>query len=343
MASEGAVQREESGLEPDAPVDWPATWRRNVSQPMGGTLVLRRWERRLRLPENLLAHRVLHELATDAAHAARTTATPIEAAPLRQLHERATRQLARPPWRNMGPVVREDATLRQAEQRIRLRLAPFPAYGQLLAWWQQWSGWHQPESGARSSSTDPWDPALEADWLFELLLLFEILALLSRHLPVHQLRSLNENSQQPLFLATTPEGPLLVYYQTGSMFAAQRSLDEIWGIPDIVLQLPGVEPSYVILDAKNYGPDGHTQAIYKMLGYLYQFGYDPGGTHTFDRVHAGVLAFPTEEREGRGLRNWQQELPGAQAVMSFVHPLLPDEQYTGLDEFVGWLLGRMRD
>ncbi len=104
------------------------------------------------------------------------------------------------------------------------------------------------------------------------------------------------------------------------MFAAQRSLADIWGVPDIVLQLPGAPPSYVILDAKNYGPSGHTQALYKMLGYLYQFGYDPRGTHAFERIHAGVLAFPTEEREGRALRHWQRDLPSAQAVLSFVLP-----------------------
>ncbi|MDQ4077368.1 MAG: hypothetical protein M3220_14115, partial [Chloroflexota bacterium] len=195
---------------------------------------------------------------------------------------------------------------------------------------------HQPGSGVHSLL----DPALEADLLFELLLLFELVAALARHLPVRQSRALAEDSQAPSFVAQTPQGQLLVYYQTGSMFAQQRSLVDIWGVPDIVLQLPGEPPSYVILDAKNYGPSDHTQAIYKMLGYLYQFGYDPTGTHAFDRVLAGILAFPTEEREGKGLRNWQRNLPGAQAVMSFVLPPLSDAEYTGLDDLVSWLLER---
>ncbi len=338
LSSEGELRREESSLTPRAPVDWPSTWRRALGQPAGAPLVTRRWERHLALPENRLALHCLRALATDARLAQRSATSPAEAAPLRQLEGRGSRRLQRPPWLHFAADTVHEAELLEATQRIRRDAARQPAYVALLAWWQTWQRWQPPERGSHPLL----DPALEADWLFELLLLFELVTALARHLPLRQNRALGGSSRAPLFVASTPRGPLLVFYQSGAMFSQQRSLSDIWGIPDLVLQLPGDAPSYVILDAKNYGPSGHTQAIYKMLGYLYQFGYDPTGSHAFHRVHAGVLAFPTDEREGHALRNWQRDLPGAQAVMSFVLPPLPDGRYTGLDELVAWLLNHVR-
>jgi hypothetical protein len=81
--------------------------------------------------------------------------------------------------------------------------------------------------------------------------------------------------------------------------------------------------------------------LYKMLGYLYQYGYAADGEHRFGKVLAGALAFPTEEKEGQGLRNWQRELPGAQRVFGFVLPPLPVGHYSGMSELVRWLAGRL--
>jgi hypothetical protein len=336
LASMGELRRQESSLSAHAPVDWPATWRRTLTRPGNTGLITRHWERQLDLPENRLAYHALQALAVDAAAAASAVTSRQEAAPLLSLSERARRSLQRPPWRYFA-VGAQEAPLQEAAGRIRKNLPHRPAYGALLAWWQQWQMWHQPATGARPLL----DPALEPDWLFELLLLFELVTALARYFPIRQNRALGGDSRIPAFVARTPRGPLSIFYQTGSMFASSRSLTEIWGIPDIVLQLPGALPSYVILDAKNYGPKGHTEAIYKMLGYLYQFGYDPSGSHAFHRIHAGVLAFPTHDREGHDLRNWQRDLPGAQAVMSFVLPPLADARFTGLDDLVAWLIERL--
>ncbi len=335
LSSEGEPRREESGLSPHAPVDWPATWRRNLRRPGETVLVLRHWERNFHLPENQLAFHALLSLAQNAEIALRSALSPAEAAPLRRLRDDAQRHLRQPPWRTFNADGAE-AWVSEAETRIRQTLPHRPAYTALLAWWQQWQVWHQPCGGDHPLL----DPALEPDLLFELLLLFELVFTLAQHFPVRQSRPLGGDSRAPLFTAETGRGPLLLFYQTGTMFAEQRSLEEIWGIPDIVLQLPGNLSTYVILDAKNFGSNNHTQAIYKMLGYLYQFGYDAAGTHRFERIHAGILAFPTDEREGHALRNWQRHSPDAQAVMSFVLPPLPDERYTGLQAFVDWLVGR---
>ncbi|MBA3532558.1 MAG: hypothetical protein H0T73_11595 [Ardenticatenales bacterium] len=336
LASEGDLRREESTLTPNAPVDWPATWRRGLGRPADAPLVTRRWERNLHLPENYLAHRALRALAQDSDVALHSATSPEEAAPLRRLREQASRRLQRPPWHSFRADDGE-VLLREASERIRRALPQRPAYGPLLAWWQQWQNWQQPSPGNQPLL----DPALEPDWLFELLFLFELVAALAQHFPIRQGRALGGRSRAPVFIAQSASGPLMLHYQSGSMFSGQRSLAEIGAIPDIVLQLPGAEPQYVILDAKNYGSSGHTQAIYKMMGYLYQFGYDPAGEHRFEQTLAAILAFPTAEREGEGLRHWQREMPGGQSVMSFVLPPLPDERFTGLNEVVAWLLARV--
>lgn len=343
LASEGELIYSPSRLPPRAPIDWPATWRRQVSRPVleEASLTVRHWVRLLELPENLLALVALQALWADLNSTLQQPLSEQEAAPLHALFARTSQRLRRPPWRYLAhqfPRAREKAFVAEiviaATQRIRERLGTRPAYVALLAWWQQWQQWRQPITGPHSL----FDPALEPKWLFELLLLFELVATLARHLPLRQTRALAERSTIPVFTAQTAQGTLAIYYQTGSMFKTQRSLTDIWGIPDIVIRLPNEKPSYVILDAKNYAPKGHTQAIYKMLGYLYQFGYSATGEHHFDQVQAGVLAFSTNEREGNALRHWQRSSPNAQAVMSFVLPPLPDERFTGLDEFVRWLL-----
>ena len=356
LVSEGELRREECRLTPNGPVDWPATWRRQFARPVDPPIVTRHWTRILDLPENYLAYQALHALAHDAHRALNASATlqanaplsPEESAPLRRLRDRSRLRLQRAPWAGFstqGATHFKDAlhlfrrgTSHLASRRASL-LSVRPAYAALLAWWQQWQSWHQPATGPHSLL----DPDLEPKWLFELLLLFEVVAALSRYFPIRQSRALAENSCTPAFVAQTPAGALALFYQTGSMFTNQRSLKDIWGVPDMVLALPGHEARYLILDAKNYGPNAHTQAIYKMLGYLYQFGYNGTGKHNFDRILAGVLAFATNEREGCGLRNWQQAAPDAQAVMSFVLPPLPDERFTGLEELVTWLLEQIGD
>ena len=353
LISEGTLQRRESSLTPNGPVDWPATWRRQLGHPTDSPIITRRWTRTLDLPENHLAYYALKAVAHDCQAALSSvsdtphTLTLAERAPLRRLRDQIVLRLQRPPWNTLfvkrksalnlhSPLAMPNVSTFLAHRSSHL--SAHPAYMALLAWWQQWQGWQQPAAGQHALL----DPELEPKWLFELLLLFEVVAALAYHFPIRQTRALAQNSAQPAFIAETPTGPLALFYQTGKMFSNQRSLKDIWGIPDVVLRLPGSKPTYLILDAKNYGPSAHTQAIYKMLGYLYQFGYNASGKHHFDEVLAGVLVFPTNEREGYGLRNWQEAIPNAQAVMSFVLPPVPDKQFTGLQELIAWLIEQMK-
>jgi hypothetical protein len=331
LASGGEVTRVEGGLSARGPVDWHQTWRRQLERGEQTLLVTRHWKRKLDLPENRLLFHALQEVADGAERALRAPIFPEEAAPLRAIEERARYALRRPPWRDMESGDRD--SIRRAAQRVQ-RLPGRPAYAALLRWWDEWQFLQETVPGTAPLA----EPALEPDWLFELLLLFELVNALAAHLPVRQCRALYQDSRLPAFVARAPGGGLEIFYQSGSMLAEQRSLADIRAIPDIILRLPGPEPSYVILDAKNYVSSGHTQALYKMLGYLYQFGYSGTGHHHFHRVRAGIIAFPTLEREGHGLRHWQRDLPGAQMVSSFVLPPLPDPRFTGLQELVQWLI-----
>ena len=353
LISEGQLERKEGSLTPNGPVDWPATWRRQLARPTNSPIITRHWTRSLDLPENHLAYYALKAVAHDAQAALSRLSNVAHSfasadyAPLRQLRDQTHLRLQRQPWNKL--LAKRSEHLKKSWLRFTKNpttflahrsshLSGYPAYIALLAWWQQWQGWQQPITGEHNLL----DPELEPKWLFELLLLFEVVAALAKYFPIRQTRALAQGSQQPAFVAQTPSGPLALFYQTGKMFNKQRSLKDIWGIPDIVLRLPGNEPTYLILDAKNYGPSAHTQAIYKMLGYLYQFGYNATGEHHFNKVLAGVLAFSTNEREGYQLRNWQETAPNAQALMSFVLPPLPDEQFTGLQELITWLVEQIK-
>jgi hypothetical protein len=333
LASEVELHHQESHLTPRGSIDWPATWRRGLGRAIDAPLVTRHWVRRLDLPENYLAFHALSSLADNANLTLDRSLSLEEAAPLRHLRDRVRYKQQRPPWSRFSSQKVNHSMTNILIERVRQRLPSRPAYQALLAWWQQWQSWHQPTTGDHFLLA----PELEPEWLFELLLLFEIVAALAKHLPVRQARALSGNSRTPAFIAETPAGLLTIFYRTGSMFKAYRSLEDIRGIPDIVLGLPSHEPTYIILDAKNYGATGHTQAIYKMLGYLYQFGYNPTGKHHFKHILAGILAFPTNEREGKALRHWQRTTPEGQSVMSFVLPPLPDEQFTGLEEVILWV------
>lgn len=330
MASGGRLHRSESHLPPNAPIDWAQTWRRNLSPGAYTPIVTRRWLRELDLHENQLALLCLHEIAQPIAGEQRLL--PEERGPLTHLRGQVNDILNRPPWRDLTlPTTAPNVEV------LRERVLHRPAYLRLIAWWIQWQAWRQPTTG---NATLP-DPDVEPSLLFELLVLFEIVTELARHYSVRQYRPLAGDPRAPAFIARTPSGPLYVYYQTGTPLNTQRSLDDLYGIPDIVLRLPGTVDRFVIVDAKNYGPAAHAQALYKMLGYLYQYGYAPDGSHRFEQMLAGVLVFPTEEKEGTGLRNWQKEIPNSQSVLSFVLPPTPDEHYTGLAEFGVWLKERV--
>ena len=67
------------------------------------------------------------------------------------------------------------------------------------------------------------------------------------------------------------------------------------GTPDVVIRIGG---RTILGDMKNYAPRNYTQAIYKMLGYLYNFGYP----HRWNEIDAGVLFFPEPSEQHPGFR-----------------------------------------
>ncbi|MCB0076310.1 MAG: hypothetical protein KDD73_02730 [Anaerolineales bacterium] len=318
-------------LPPRATVDWPATWRQQLRQPFQTPLVTRHWQRDLDLPQNRLARAALTAVAHDASQSAVDLPLGEERMLLSRLGERASRRLSAMPWREISaqtPVIDPSDLTRTLRGEAWRRLAQ---------WWQAWQQWQPPHAAAGGVVLDP---ALEADWLFELLVLFELLMELASRFSLWQSRSLGDAAQRPLFVGRSAAGRFALYYQSGSMFRDQRSLQAVRAIPDIVIELPASR-GYVLIDAKNYGPQGHSQAIYKLLGYLYQFGYDAESGHRFEQIQGGILVFPTEEREGRGLHAWQRPVAGAQPVLGLVLPPTGNDQYSGMAELGQWLATRM--
>lgn len=333
MAAAGSLVRRPAGLAPTAPVDWPATWRATSGQTHPETVITRRWQRTLDLPENRLAVLATQTIATDVRTALRgDDLPPDERAGLHSLGARAARALARPPWHSLQPEPPADLLPAAGIAIARSPAGRRAPYAALLDWWQRYSRWRQTALGPTALPLAATDP----DLLFELLVLFEMATALARHLPLRQVRPLGGDPTAPLFVAQTTRGPLTLFYQTGTMFAAHRRLGAIWGTPDIVIGLP--DERYVILDAKNVAPGNHAQALYKLMGYLYNFGYRPAapGTATpapegFERIVAGVIVFPSPaEREGPGLTPWHDPATGGQAILSLVLPPLPDAIYTGI-------------
>lgn len=353
LSAAGRQRQRRAGLTPAGPVDWPATWRRALVEatPAPRTLITRHWWRELDLPENRLVALALASLAADAREAQAAALPPAERRTITALAGRVDAALAAPPWNRFSPHL--DTWLRAPEPLAEAAVAAVRAmappqrrtYAALLGWWHRYRHWRQTTLGA----TPRVSSELEPDLLFELLVLLELVTALARHVPVHQARPLAGSGAEPtrpLFRAYHAAGELAIFYQTGSMFAQHRRLSSVWGTPDIVIRLP--DERFVIVDAKNYAPGHHSQALYKLMGYLYNFGYNPRFLpdrppaealfHSFERVVGGLLVFPSPEREGHDLHPWHAPADTGQAIYSLVLPPLPDERFRGLETFTTWLL-----
>lgn len=326
----GEWQHEETRLPAGNPVVWPATWQRwHRTLPGDPTVVVRTWQRAFGLPENLLAVLALERVFSSAGH----VAAPLRAAGMADtvnIADRVRETQQQPPWCWIEVDGEPAHIVRSAHERIEQLGNRQPAYGQLLAWWHRFHARRTTIQGTVAVE----NPTVEPDLLYELVILLELVFALSRHYPVRQVRPLagaDADPTAPLFEASTAAGTLEIYYQTGSMFSAQRRLKDVWGTPDIVVALQ--QPvRYVVIDAKNYGPANHSDALYKMMGYLYNFGFP----NSFERISAGVLAFPTVDREGAGLHAWHPDQE--QALFSIVVPPLPSDRFTGMSELIRWIV-----
>ncbi|HBY93668.1 MAG TPA: hypothetical protein DEP84_06805, partial [Chloroflexi bacterium] len=319
--------------------------------PQPQTLITRRWWRELDLPENRLVALALASLAADARTAQAEPLPSAERRMIAAVGQHAVRALASPPWNRFAHDL--DGWLRSSDSITTAAMAATQGmagpqratYTALLGWWQRYHAWRQTALGSTPLIT----PEAGPDLLFELLVLLELVAALAHRLPVHQARPLagaGADPMRPLFRAYHTAGELAIFYQTGSMFTQHRRLSAIWGTPDIVIRLP--DGRFVIVDAKNYAAANHAQALYKLMGYLYNFGYNPHFLpdrppaealfQSFERVVGGALVFPSSEREGNDLHAWHDPAAGGQAIYSLVLPPLPDERFRGLTTFATWLL-----
>nr|WP_290670144.1 hypothetical protein [Ardenticatena sp.] len=315
--------------ETDAPrghVDWQATLRHRLHAPHSRDVVQRTVHRSFATPENRFVALVLDWAETVAQHVAPHLAALGIPQGVHLLHELRTLR-TQPPWCWL-PV--GGALSPQEQARLAEIVARQPAYAALWQWWQrahQMAHLEDADQITRFPNEDP-------DRLYEVLVLLELVLALSEQVPIAQQRPLFEEAPAyaaPTFSALTSAGLLHLFYQRSAPLKAYRRLPAVRGLPDIVLQWDE-SGRLMLLDAKNYAPGHHSEALYKMLGYFYNFGYPDH----FEKIAGGALAFSTEEREGRGLCAWHEGT--GQALFSFVVPPLPDDAYTGMHEFVAWVM-----
>jgi hypothetical protein len=278
------------------PVDWPSTlrgsWSRAEANPT--VLVSRRPTRDYATPENLLTALTVVAVRRDAALLLRELdgrLADIEEAQLRRLvlladRTRRVPQLAAlmdqlPPELVRDP---EGVEARRLEQdtltRGRYRPRTMSAYLDLVAWREVWRSWLTDATEALVR-TPIWE--VDDNTLYEFVVLFELaITLAERSRRSVQRRAVGE-SGRPLFVFELDDGrELELWYQSSHGFQPYTA---VGGIPDVTIRVDG---RTIIGDMKNYAPANYTQAVYKMLGYLYNFGYPD----RWAGIDAGVLFFP---------------------------------------------------
>ncbi|RME11121.1 MAG: hypothetical protein D6802_07565 [Ardenticatenia bacterium] len=326
LSAESERHRHETDT-PHGHVDWHATLRHRLHAPQSQNVIQRRVLRSFDTPENRFVAFVLDWAEIVARQTAPHLAAlgVVEGAHLLNTLRDLRRQ---PPW--CWLPASGGALTPQEQARLSAITGRHPAYAALWRWWQQAQRFAQIEDEPHKSRLPEEDP----DRLYEVLVLLELVLALSEEVPLVQQRPLFTTTPDytaPTFTAETPHGALHLFYQRSAPLNTYRRLPTVRGLPDIVLQW-AASGRMVLVDAKNYAPGHHSEALYKMLGYFYNFGYPD----RFAAIAGGALAFSTEEREGRGLHAWHTG--EGQALFSLVVPPLPDETYTGLREFVAWVL-----
>jgi hypothetical protein len=335
------------------PVNWPATlrgaWMRGETNPT--VLVSRRPTREYATPENQLAALTVVAVRRDAAWLLRELGDRLDPAEDAQLHrlvmraERTRRvpQLAALMDQLPAELVNdpEGPEARRLEldtyERARYRPRTMTAYLDLVAWREAWRSWLT--DAARALRNTPiWE--VDDNELYEFVVLFELAnAFAERSWRAVQRRAAGGGAR-PLFRFRLDDGrELELWYQTSHGLSTYHP---VRGTPDVVIRIGG---RTILGDMKNYAPRNYTQAIYKMLGYLYNFGY-PDRWHEID---AGVLFFPEPSEQHPGFRLLEPRIalsPGRsrQEIGSLIIPPagLTSLAELEIDRFVSYVLAAGR-
>ncbi len=308
------------------PLDLPATLRGAAGrgEPHPTVLVSRRPRRDHATPENRLTALTLQTVERDAARLLRTLRDRLgaqERRQLGQLHTGAQQTLRLPqlaaaaatlPAQSPADPLRLEGEVQERAVRRPRLLSPYLA---LVAWRRRYRTWLM-ELEATAGDSAAWQTD-DDNLLYEHLVLLELATALAGRARRARQRRARGHADRPMFAFDLPDGrELELYYQTSPRI--QRRYANVRAIPDVSLR---VGDRLVLGDMKNYAPGNYTQGVYKLLGYLYTYGYPD----RFAAIDGGVLFFPQPSGQHPG---WTvlPASPGGQWVATAI---VPPEGLTG--------------
>ena len=182
--------------------------------------------------------------------------------------------------------LRRDQVETAANRRIQLGgLMNAEAYRAFLGWREKYERLHLLDIG-NETDIAPRDITREQE--YELLTLLEILLRLSDQGRVKQIRAIGNTGGSPVFdCVFTDRTRWELYYQTAEPIRRYRRIKPLVGIPDLIIRNPRTD-RVLLVDAKRYKVTSIGGALYKMMGYLYQFGYPD----QFGRMAGACLFHP---------------------------------------------------
>ena len=269
--------------------------------PLFTQYVSRRVERSFQTDENRLIVVTLLDVIADVESLLSHTdlychLAPKEKTALEDCAWRLRRELRQAPFNRLGEecqaIRRAESPFRRdhvettAIRRIQLNgLMNAEAYQAFLRWREKYERLHLVDIG-KETDIAPRDITREQE--YELLTLLEILLRLSYQGRVTQIRAVGHSVGSPLFDCVFTDGTRWeLYYQTAEPIRRYRRIKPLVGIPDLIIRNPKTDRVFLV-DAKRYTVTSIGGALYKMMGYLYQFGYPD----QFDRMAGACLFHP---------------------------------------------------
>lgn len=225
--------------------------------------------------------------------------------------------------------------IHEASQSIRQIKGAHNGYQELLDWRARYDAFTVtgPEGAYRTPVR-----ATSPDRAYELLIVLELLVRLSRHARIRQNDPCwrhGSRADAPAFACRFRDGDRWeVYIQSALPVSHQRYLPHLTGIPDMIIRNPATG-RLLITDAKQYTRTSYGAAFYKMMGYLYQFGYPAG----FDAVAGGVLCVPERIGEEPGWTVWAGGDGQRQALATLTIPadgIIAEETRRNSDRFLAF-------
>lgn len=273
-----------------------------ISYPYFDRYVSRRPLKNFHTPENHLAVLTLLDLSRDARDLLEdpiwgSSLNPLELRILRDIVRQCRQALNNRLFARLSLEVHHryhsrnsdrDMLIRQVHDRLRFIRGGQESYRDLVTWRERYQ---TPDLTAPGRDHSTQASAITPDHAYEILVLLELLVGMGRIGRVRQLSHLSGEMRsdiKPTFECRFKDGDRWeIYVQTSRPLQDYRYIPGLVGIPDMIIRNPA-SGRMLLGDAKQYTASSYGAAFYKMMGYLYQFGYP----EAFSRIVGGVLFVP---------------------------------------------------